>query len=132
MMVGMDDADLQARMDEFQRCIEQRDAAAADAVLDDDYALVLVHPSPAVMPRDRWLEVLPDYIVHDYELQERRTDVCDDCACVLQRVAMQATVLGEDRSGSFVISDFWRRGPSGWRLWKRHSTPLAAGGMPGA
>ena len=118
-------------MQEFQRCIELRDAHAAEALLDDDYALVLVHPTPAVMPRERWLAVLPDYVVHEYELQERFVDVSGDCACVVQRVFMRATVLGQDRSGTFVISDTWRQGGDGWRIWRRHSTPLAAGRMPG-
>ena len=119
-------------MTDFQRCIEQRDAQAADALLHEDYALILLHPSPAVMPRDRWLEVLADYHVHDYEVHHLVTDIDGDCAGVLQRVCMKATVLGEDRSGTFVITDIWRRDASGWRVWKRHSTPLAAGRMPGA
>ena len=119
-------------MEEFQSCIERRDAQAADALLEDDYALVLVHPTPAVMARERWLAVLPDYVVHEYELQERFIDVSGDCASVVQRVFMRATVLGQDRSGTFVISDTWRRGEDGWRIWRRHSTPLAAGRMPGA
>ena len=84
------------------------------------------------MPRARWLEVLPDYVVHDYRVEERFVDVADDLAAVLQRVWMHATVLGEDRSGTLVISDFWRRTADGWRIWKRHSTPFAAGRMPGA
>lgn len=132
MMPGMNDTELQARMDEFQRCIEDCDGEAADAVLDEDYALVLVHPTAAVMPRGRWLEVLSDYVVHEYQVDERVTDVGGDCASVLQRVSMRATVLGEDRSGTFVITDVWRRGTLGWRIWRRHSMPLAAGGMPGA
>jgi len=132
MIVRMSESDLQTQIDEFQRCIEERDAEGANAVLADDYALVLVHPTPAVIPRDRWLEVLPDYVVRAYELEERRIDVGEDCACVLQRVAMQANVLGEDRSGTFVITDVWRRRSSGWQIWRRHSTPLAAGRMPGA
>ena len=131
MMLGMSDAELQARMDDFQRCIEQRDAEAADVVLDDHYALVLVYPARTVMSRDRWLQVLPEYVVHEYEVHERVTDVGGDCASVLQRVSMRATVLGEDRSGTFVISDVWRRGASGWRVWRRHSTPLTAKRMPG-
>jgi hypothetical protein len=45
---------------------------------------------------------------------------------------MHATVLGEDRSGTLVISDVWRRTAEGWRVWKRHSTPFEAGRMPGA
>ena len=125
------DEELARRIDEFQRCIEARDRQAAELVLDEEYALLLVHPAPAEMPRLRWLEILPDYIVHGYETQERTVDVDGDCAAVLQRVLMSATVLGEDR-GLFAITDVWRRRQGEWRVWRRHSTPLAAGIMPGA
>jgi ketosteroid isomerase-like protein len=84
------------------------------------------------MPRSRWLEVLADYVVHEYEVEESSVDRDGDCAAALQRVRMRATVLGEDRSGTFVISDVWRLRADGWRIWRRHSTPLSAGGMPGA
>lgn len=123
--------DLRRQLEAFQRCIEQRDARAADEVLDEDFALVLVQPQPAVMPRARWLEVLSDYVVHEYEVEEQVVDSDDDCTVVLQRVRMEATVLGEDRSGVFVVSDIWRRRPVGWRIWRRHSTPLEARAMPG-
>lgn len=103
----------------------------ADEVLDQDFALVLVHPQPAVMSRARWLAVLPDYLVHEYEVQEQVVDSDGDVAAVAQRVRMEATALGEDRSGLFVISDIWRRHPDGWRIWRRHSTPLDAGALPG-
>ena len=79
------------------------------------------------MPRERWLEVLPDYVVHEYAVEERLIDVSDEVAAVLQRVRMRATVLGQDRSGTIVISDFWRRSAGDWRIWKRHSTPFDAG-----
>lgn len=123
--------DLAHQMEAFQRCIEERDAALADRLLDDQYALVLVQPQRMVMPRARWLEVLDDYVVHQYEVQEQVIDADTDCAVVLQRVRMSATVLGEDRSGVFVISDIWRRRGDAWRIWKRHSTPLSAGELPG-
>jgi len=123
---------LTAAMDDFQRCIEDRDLARADEILDDDYALELVQPSVARVPRHRWLEVLPDYLVHSYEVQEQVLSVDGDCAVMLQRVVMEATVLGEDRSGCFVLTDTWRLREGAWKLWRRHSTPLAAGDMPGA
>ena len=125
-------AELEAQAVAFQRCIEQRDAVAAASVLHDDYALVLVHPTPVTIPRDRWLKVLPDYVVHEYSVDERVVDVRGETAAVLQRVRMRATVLGEDRSGTFVISDVWTRGADGWRVWRRHSTPMDAGRLPGA
>ena len=126
------DHDLDARIEAFQQCIEERDAVAAERILHPEYALVLVQPSPAVMPRERWLEVLPAYVVHEYAVEERLVDVAGDVAAVLQRVWMRATVAGQDRSGTFVISDFWRRSPDGWQIWRRHSTPFDAGRMPGA
>ena len=129
-MVAVHD-DLGASMDAFQRCIEDRDAAAAERLLHPDFALELVHPTPLVVPRALWFKVLPDYVVHEYTIEERVTDVAGDVAAVLQRVRMRATVSGEDRSGPIVISDVWRRGADGWQLWRRHSTPFEAGRLPG-
>jgi len=124
--------DLTAAMRRFDDAVQQRDHAAAEESLDEDFALVLVHPSPALMPRARWLQVLDDYVVHSYAIEEQHVDQVDDVAAVLSRVQMQATVLGEDRSGLFVLSDVWRRQNGGWRVWRRHSSPLSAGDLPGA
>ncbi len=124
--------DLSAAMRSFDEAVQERDHALAESVLDEDYALVLVHPAPATMPRARWLEVLEDYVVHSYSVEEQRVDQSGEVAAVLSTVRMRATVLGEDRSGLFVISDFWRQGDDGWRVWRRHSSPLSAGEMPGA
>ncbi len=124
--------DLAAAMRRFDDAVQQRDRVAADEVLDEDYALVLVHPAAALMPRARWLQVLNDYVVHSYTVEEQHIDQVDDVAAVLSRVRMQATVLGEDRSGLFVLTDVWRRREGGWRIWRRHSSPLSAGEMPGS
>jgi ketosteroid isomerase-like protein len=123
-------SELLERAAQFQDCIARRDVAAADAVLDHDYALVLVYPSSAMVPRDQWLATLPDYVVHSYRVEEQLVDVDGDCATILHRAQMQATVMGQDRSGTFVITDVWRRRADGWRVWRRHSTPLTAGEMP--
>ena len=84
------------------------------------------------MARDRWLSVLEDYVVHSLAVTDEVVDVDDGLAVVLHRDHMLATVLGEDRSGTFVITDVWRLTHEGWRIWRRHSTPLAAGPLPGA
>ena len=76
-------------------------------------ALVLVHPTSAVMPRQRWLETLDAYIVDEWEVEEDLRDSSDDIAAVLRRVRMRATVLGEDRSGTFIVSDTWLRTGTG-------------------
>ena len=126
----MTDPELDLRLDEFQRVIEARDVPAAEQVLDEQYALVLVQPTPAVVTRVQWLAALPEYVVHEWTVQERLLDVDGDCAAVLQRGFQRAVVQGQSRDGLFVISDIWRRREGVWRVWRRHSTPLSAGPMP--
>ncbi len=119
-------------MDEFQECFHLRNRLVAERILDDDFALELVHPTAVRLPRDRWFQMLEDYIVHAWEVQQQFLTIDGDCAVNLQLVLMKATVLGEDRSGLFIISDTWRRRDQSWRLWRRHSTPITAGSMPAA
>lgn len=123
-------SELEQRLDDFQRVINERDRVAAETVLHPDYALVLVHPAPAVITRSQWLDALPAYIVDEWAVQERHIDVDGGCAAVLQRGFQRATVRGQDRSGVFIVSDVWLRTGNTWQIWKRHSTPLTAGTMP--
>jgi ketosteroid isomerase-like protein len=125
--VSADEDELLARSREWDRAVQDRDGELAAAILSDGYELVLVQPAPSRMPRARWLEVLPEYVVHDWDVEEQLVDISGDTAAVLQRVRMDATVLGQDRSGIFVVSDIWRREGGSWRVWRRHSTPLTAG-----
>jgi len=120
-------ADLGESLIEFQRCIAERDVPAADRILDAEYALMLVLPVAAVVPKERWLATLPEYVVHSYDVQEQLIDIDGDTAAVLHRADMHATVSGADRSGIFIVSDIWRLRDGQWRIWKRHSTPLSAG-----
>jgi len=121
------------RADAWQRALEARDVPGVQDYLHADYALVLVHPARATVPRAAWLQMLPDYVVHSWEVHDRLVDVAGDTAMVLTLGTQRATVLGADRSGRFAISDCWHRDFDGkWRVWRRHSTPLSAGPMPGA
>ncbi len=122
--------ELELAQDAWQEAIERRDVTAAEALLHDDYAMVLVHPTPTHVNRKTWLELLPDYVVHEYAIHNQHTDVDGDHAAVMQQIYQRATVRGADRSGVFIITDLWRRVEGSWRVWKRHSTPLAAQPLP--
>jgi Domain of unknown function (DUF4440) len=124
------DSDLGSRMAQFQGAIETRDVAAAADVLHQGYSLCLVIPSSVVIPRDVWLATLPEYVVHEWSVQELQIEDLGEVAAVLQRGFQRATVQGRPRDGVFVVSDVWLREGGVWRLWRRHSTPLTAGELP--
>lgn len=124
------ESEIVARSEGWQRAIEARDVDTAANYLAEDYALVIVQPAGSIVPRADWLALLPDYVVTGYEVLERIVAIDGDLALMLQRVHQQATVRGADRSGIFVLSDTWRRRDGTWKVWRRHSTPLAAGAMP--
>jgi len=116
----------------WQASIEARDVSAASGYLADDYALVLVQPERAIVPRAAWLALLPDYVVSGYAIEAQVVEVSGDIGLILHRARQEATVNGADRSDTFVLTDVWRRTDGVWRVWRRHSTPLAAGAMPAA
>ena len=135
MLVGVTDPEqVLARSAAWQSAIESRDINGVRDYLYEDFAVVLVVPVPLTMSRDEWLRVLPDFVVHGYEVHQQVGHVRLDTAAVLTLATQHATVLGQDRSGRFVLSDVWRREEQGgpWRAWRRHSTPAAAVEMPGA
>jgi len=121
-----------SRADAWQRAIEARDPVAAAKYLADDYALVVTNPEQAVMSREEWLRLLPDYDVRSYDIRHREVSVRAGVGVVVQRVTMTAVVAGADRSGTFILVDLWSEEEGGWRVWRRHSTPLTADSTPRA
>ena len=127
MLCVTESDELRSRDESWRRCVEARDTEAVVEYLDPDYELVLSEPEVSVVTRDKWLKMLPDYVVHEWTLTEQVIDVDGDLGVILQRVFMRATVLGRDRSGIFILTDIWRRRNGRWLVWRRHSTPLSAG-----
>ena len=120
------DDELLQRAALWDLAFRNRDELAAADLLAPDFTQELVHPVRNVMTRSVWLEVLPDYVIHEWDVEDRIVDVDGDVGALLQRVRMRATVMGEDRSGVLVLTDLWRRVDGEWRVWRRHSTPLVA------
>jgi ketosteroid isomerase-like protein len=129
-LVG-DASEVRARAAAWQAAIESRDVEQVQDFLHQDYALALVVPAAVTVEREEWLRLLPDYVVHHYEIHEQTVHTSKDLAAVLTLATQHATVLGQDRSDRFILSDVWVRGQDGtWRVWRRHSTPATGMAMP--
>lgn len=111
----------------WDRAVLDRAEPEARRVLASGFALEMVEPVRSVMSRDVWLEMLPDYVVHEWSVEEQIVDLDGDLASVFRRVRMHATVMGEDRSGVYVLTDLWRRDGGEWLVWRRQSTSLSPG-----
>jgi hypothetical protein len=122
--------ELLARAALWDQAIRDRDESRAGQFLAPGFAHEQVEPVRTVMSRDVWLEMLADYVVHEWTVEEQIVDLDGDVAAVLRWVRMRTTVMGEDRSGVCVITDLWRRDGGEWRVWRRHSTPLSPGRLP--
>ncbi len=107
------------RVEASLRSVTPSDGTLVERVLDKDAG------DPV------WLGVLPQYVVQDHAVVHEMVDEDTVQPAVLSLVRMRATVLEQERSGDFVLSDVRRRRDDGWRVWRRHSTPAAAPAMPG-
>ena len=124
-------AEVHDAMRAFELAVTTRDHELAAGVLDQDFELVLAHPAAASMPRERWLAVLDDYVISRWDVGTVQERAYGDTVIAHFVVHQEAVVLGGDRSGLFAITDVWRKGQDGWRVWKRFSAPMSAGDMPG-
>jgi ketosteroid isomerase-like protein len=129
--VVSDANEVRARAAAWQAAIEARDVELVRDLMHQDYALVLVVPTAVTVKREEWLRVLPNYLVHRYEIHEQVVHTSEGTAAVLTLATQHATVHGQDRSDRFVLSDTWMRGEDrAWRVWRRHSTPATGMALP--
>ncbi len=131
MMAASAIEELRARAAGWEASILRRDVEGVQQFLAADFAVVILQPTRAVVPRMQWLKTIADYRIHDYHVEDEIIDVAGDLGVILQRIRMKATVLGQERSGIFIHTDIWRRSDQ-WRVWRRHSTPMSAGPYPTA
>jgi len=105
--------DLAARNAGWEQALLSRDVEAVADFLHSEYALVIVHPVTAIMRRADWLATLQSYVISSWDPGPPVVDIQDGIAVRHHRVAMQATVFGQDRSGLFILTDCWLRDQDG-------------------
>ena len=115
---------------EWSVALIARDTEGVLPYMDDDYTLVVLSPALARVTRPEWLAMLPHYVISEWVTEFSEWDVAGDLAIHTQLVHQTALVMGGDRSGPVTITDVWRRSDGQWKVWRRVSTPLAAGYMP--
>ena len=118
------EAEVRAAATAWAEAIQRRDVEAAGRFLGAEYALMA--PGLGEMPRAKWLESLPSYVVHSYEHTDVRVHVYGETAVMRSRYKQQATVFGKDRSGEMLVTDVWVKRDDRWQVVARHSSMLGS------
>lgn len=75
-----------------------------------------------IVPRDRWLRNLKNYVVQSYTIDEIKVNVYKNTAIALMLFTQKATSYGQDRSAQFVLTDIWVKKGKSWLIAERHSS----------
>ncbi len=109
---------------EWDAAIVRRDVEAAAQFLAPEYSLMA--PGIGEMPRAKWLENLPGYVIHENAFTDVQLHTYGDTAVLRSRYMQRATVAGQDRSGSMLVTDVWVKRDR-WQIVARHTSWLEAG-----
>ena len=108
----------------FASAIQSRDSSQTKKYQADSYFLAFtVQDMPIqIVPKQRWLEVLGNYVTESYSIDDIKVNVYGNTAVAMLMFTQKATVNGKDRSGQFVLTDIWVKGDTGWLITERHSS----------
>ncbi len=111
---------------EWAAAIAHRDQAVCERILGGEYTLTVGDWVGGFIPRNEWLRTLSVYVVESHAFDDLRTHVYGDVAVVKARYRQQATVAGQDRSGTFLLTDVWVKRGGRWQVVARHSSRVTA------
>ena len=112
---------------EWTRAIVDNDMDTLERIVGEEYTLAANNfPGGRTrLGRQEWMDTVPAYEVHFYELAGVVVHDYEDAAVVLAELELRATVRGEDRSGSFTVTDVWVKREGRWQVVARSSIFVA-------
>lgn len=99
-----------------------KDTVLLEKLLAPDYRLLaLINGELASMNREKWLKTVPLYIPKSFRYYDFDIRIYGNTAIVQSKFDQEATLNGQDRSGTFQITDVWVKNKSGWQVVHRHT-----------
>ena len=108
---------------EWTQAIVENDMDRLERIVGQEYTLAANNfPGGRTrLSRQEWMDTLPAYEVRSYEFANVVVHDYEDAAVVLADLDLRATVRGEDRSGSFAVTDVWVKRDGHWQVVTRSS-----------
>ena len=104
--------------------IVRSDAEAASSILAEDFVLSSTGGMSQHMPREEWLAALPQLETRSLEPEILDSRLFGDVMVARVLVRWQASFGERDMTGSYAVTDIFRREDEAWRLAWRVSVRL--------
>jgi ketosteroid isomerase-like protein len=100
-----------------------KDTVLLQKLMAPEYRLLaLINGELVSINRERWLKTVPLYIPKSIRYTNFDIRIYGNTAIVQSLFDQEATLNGQDRSGTFQITDVWVKNKSGWQVVHRHTT----------
>lgn len=108
----------------FAELVKSQDTNQIKKLQSETYFLAVgVQGKPLqIIPRNRWLKNLKNYVVDSYSIDDMKVNVYGNSAVALMLFTQKATSYGQDRSAQFLLTDIWVKEDNGWVIAERHSS----------
>jgi ketosteroid isomerase-like protein len=117
-------AEICAQQEAWMAAWVANDRATLERVLAPEFALVVSARPEARVDRAAWLRTAgTEYTCEAFRYDGMQVRDFGDVAVVSSLATQRATAFGQDRSGTFFLTDVWRRGADGaWQVIARYSS----------
>jgi len=117
-------ADFQRLEDTWAAAVTAGDVEAAADLLAEDFVLSSSGGVAPNVSRAQWLQTLPEIETASLTATVEEVRVFDSTAVVRARLVWQATLGQRDLSGTYAITDVFRRDAEDWKVSWRLSVRL--------
>jgi ketosteroid isomerase-like protein len=104
----------------WARAVQSHDRAGLDSIVAREFTLVGRSDGRS---REDWLdEWSGSYEIDDWRYEEIEVELYGNTAVLSSRYSQTARHDGDDRSGSYLVTDVWVRRDGRWQVVRRHAT----------
>jgi hypothetical protein len=117
-------AEITVLQEAWMRAWIANDRAVLERTLAPEFALVVSARPEARVDRAAWLRTAGgDYTCESFRYDAMQVRDFGEVIAVSSLATQRATAFGEDRSGTFFLTDIWRPGVDGaWQVIARYSS----------
>ncbi len=108
---------------EWAQAVLENDMEKLERIVGQEYTLAANNfPGGRTrLSRQEWMATVSLYEVHSYDFGDILVHSYEGAAVVLASLDLRASVQGEDRSGSFALTDVWVKREGRWQVVARSS-----------